>query len=64
MTRKIEYGFLQRYVLPFLALIASLFMCYCCYVSYGAKQILYYLIFFSIIMAIGMYLMHSGKKRS
>ncbi len=62
MLKKKEYGFLQRYVLPLLAMIASVFMCYCCYVSYGAKQVLYYLVFFAAVMAIGMYLMEPKKK--
>ena len=63
MIRKKEFNFVQRFILPLLALAASLFMCYCCYVSYGAKQITYYLIFFGIIMAIGMYLMDPEKGR-
>ena len=63
MIKKTNYNFLQRYVLPLLAMIASLFMCYCCYISYGAKQVLYYLVFFAIIMAVGMYLMNSSKRK-
>ena len=61
MIRKKNYNFFQRYVLPLMALVASLFMCYCCYVSYGFYQVMYYLIFFSIVMAAGMYCMNSSK---
>ncbi|MBR4471765.1 MAG: APC family permease [Erysipelotrichaceae bacterium] len=64
MLKKKEYNFIQRYVIPCLALISSLFMCYCCYVSYGFNQVVYYLIFFAIVMAIGMYLMNSEKRKS
>lgn len=48
------FNFLNRYILPSLAIILSLFMCYCAYHAYGI-QILYYLIFFTITQAIGMY---------
>ena len=64
MIKKKEYNFLQRFVLPLLAMAASLFMCYCCYVSYGLRQVIYYLVFFAVIMAIGMYLMHSKERNS
>ena len=50
-----EKGFnpLFRFVLPPLALIASVFMCYCAYSSYGI-QTLYYIVFFVIVMGSGM----------
>ena len=63
MLKKNNYSFLQRYIIPLLSLAASLFMCYCCYISYGYKQVIYYLIFFAIIMAVGMYLMNSKERR-
>ena len=63
MIKKNNYGFIQRFVIPVLAMISSLFMCYCCYVSYGFKQVLYYLIFFVVVMAIGMYFMNSSKDK-
>ena len=63
MIKKKEYNFLQRYIIPLLALLSSLFMCYCCYVSYGLKQVIYYLIFFAIVMAVGMYLMEPKKQK-
>lgn len=49
-----DFSFMHRYILPSLAIIASLFMCYCAYCAYG-KQIYYYLIFFVIVQSIGMY---------
>lgn len=63
MIRKKNYNFFDRFILPFLAAISSLFMCYCCYVSYGFKQVVYYLVFFGIVMAIGMYYMNSSKRQ-
>ena len=63
ILRKKEYSFLQRFIIPLLAMVSSLFMCYCCYVSYGFKQVVYYLIFFAIVMATGMYFMNSSKRR-
>lgn len=48
------FNFLNRFILPVLAIILSLFMCYCAYHAYGI-QILYYLIFFAILQGIGMY---------
>ena len=48
-----QSSFLQRYILPLLAILASIFMCYCAYRSYGI-QTLYYLAFFFIVTAIGM----------
>lgn len=48
-----EFNVLFRFILPVLALIASIFMCYCAYLAYGIQTI-YYLIFFAIVIAIGM----------
>lgn len=56
-----EFNFFNRYVLPTLAIISSLFMCYCAYYAYG-KQILYYLIFFFALQGLGMYLYEDRKK--
>ncbi len=63
MLKKKEYGLLQRFIIPVLALVSSLFMCYCCYISYGFKQVAYYLVFFAIVMSAGMYLMNSEKRK-
>ena len=64
ILKKKNYTFIQRYVLPILAALSSLFMCYCCYMSYGTKQVIYYLIFFAILMSIGMYYMNSSKRKN
>ena len=42
-----------RFILPVLATIAAVFMCYCAYKAYGI-QTLYYLVFFAIVSLIGM----------
>ena len=55
-----DFNFLNRYILPILAIVSSLFMCYCAYHAYG-KQILYYLIFFLLLMGVGMYLYSDDK---
>lgn len=56
-----EFNIVNRFVLPTLAIIASLFMCYCAYYAYG-KQIVYYLVFFLLIQLIGMYFYEDRKK--
>lgn len=53
LVTKKQISFVQRYILPILAIIAALFMCYCAYASYGI-QTFYYLAFFVIVIAIGM----------
>ena len=49
-----SFNFLNRFALPILAIISSLFMCYSAYYAYGI-QIVYYLVFFAITQGIGMY---------
>ena len=51
MTLKNLKGF-NRYVMPALAIISSLFMCFACIYTYGMK-VVFYLIVFVVIMAIG-----------
>lgn len=49
-----EFGIIKRFVLPGLAVLCCLFMCYCAYDAYkAAGQIWSYLIVFAIIMLIG-----------
>lgn len=57
-----EFGVFQRFILPVLGVIACVFMCYCCYIGWGV-QVFYYLIFFVIVMAVGL-LMKNPKKES
>lgn len=44
---------IKRYVLPMLGLCCCVFMCYCCWVGKGYKQVLGYLAFFAVVMLIG-----------
>ena len=61
--REKDMNKINRYVLPILAIIASIFMCYCAYVAYGT-QTFYYLLTFFIIQCIGLYFMNSNTKKS
>jgi len=56
MIHQKSFSVLYRFILPFLSILASLFMCYSSYLSYGI-QILYYLIFYVIVMGIGLLFM-------
>lgn len=56
-----DFNFVNRFVLPSLAIVASIFMCYCAYYAYG-KQTFYYLIFFALSQAIGMYFYKERKR--
>ena len=51
--REKEFSFVYRYVLPILAIVASLFMSYCAYISYGAYQMISFLVTLLIVMIIG-----------
>ena len=51
MTLKNLKGF-NRFVMPALAIVSSLFMCFACFYTYGMK-VVFYLIVFAVIMAIG-----------
>lgn len=60
MIKHKSFGFFYRFIIPILSTVASLFMCYCCYMSYG-KQILYYLVFFGLVMAVGIFFNRNNK---
>ena len=60
MTLKNLKGF-NRYVMPALAIISSLFMCFACIYTYGMK-VVFYLIVFAVIMAVGALL--KGNKKA
>ncbi len=49
-----EFSIIQR-ILAVLGVIACLFMCYCCWYSYGI-QVIYYLIAFAIFVGVGLLL--------
>ena len=59
-----DFGFFKRYVLPALGILCCLFMCYCCWVGKGYKQIFGYLIFLAIVLFIGALFKNSGKKKA
>ncbi|MFA6935657.1 MAG: APC family permease [Sphaerochaetaceae bacterium] len=48
-----DLGFFNRFFMPILGVIACAFICYACWVSHG-QSIIYYLIVFAVIQAIGM----------
>ena len=58
MTLKNLNGF-KRFVMPALAIISSLFMCFACVYTYGMR-VFFYLIIFVVIMALGAFF--KGKK--
>ena len=62
MFKEKTFGFFYRFIIPLLSTVASLFMCYCCYMAYGIKQIIYYLIFFIIIMGLGLFFNRNNKR--
>lgn len=53
MFRCKEFGFFKRFVLPILGIVCCLFMCYCCWVGKGYKQIFGYLIFLAVVLLVG-----------
>lgn len=53
MKKATELGMVKRYIVPFIGIIACAFMVLAAAVSLG-KAILYYLVVFAVIMAIGM----------
>ena len=53
MFRCKEFGFFKRFVLPALGIVCCLFMCYCCWVGKGYKQIFGYLIFLAVVLLVG-----------
>ena len=55
-----DLNFFKRFVMPVLGILCCLFMVYCCYAGKGYKQIIGYLVFFSIVMFIGKLV--KGKK--
>lgn len=57
-----EFNFFQRFVLPILGVIACVFMCYCCVLSYGS-MVYSYLVVFAIFMLVG-YLIDKKNKVS
>lgn len=57
MSREKDLGFFKRYLMPFLAICACVFMVIAAFYAHG-MAVLYYLIIFAVIMAIGLLLNH------
>lgn len=60
MFKEKDMNPLFRFILPVLATIAAIFMCYCAYRSYGV-QTFYYLGFFTIVTIIGFFFYKKSK---
>ncbi len=62
MIKEKDFGFVKRIVLPLLGIAASVFMAYCCIVSYG-ELVLSYLVVFALFMLAGVafYYVKQGK---
>lgn len=63
MFRCKDFGFFKRFVLPVLGILCCLFMCYCCWVGKGYKQIFGYLIFLAVVLFVGALFKNGGKKK-
>ena len=61
MIKEKDLNWFKRFAMPILGLLSSVFMVYCAIVAYGMDS-LYYLIFFVIVMAIGV-IFYFKKKR-
>ena len=46
-----------------LGILCCLFMCYCCWVGKGYKQIFGYLIFLAVVLLVGALFKNGGKKK-
>lgn len=64
MIKEKDFGFVKRIVLPLLGIAASVFMAYCCVVSYG-ELVLSYLVVFALFMLAGVafYYVKPGKSK-
>lgn len=62
MIKEKEFGFVKRYILPLLGIGASLFMGYCCVVSYG-ELVYSYLVVFALFMLAGVVFYHAKPKK-
>ncbi|KJS46245.1 MAG: amino acid permease, partial [Peptococcaceae bacterium BRH_c23] len=60
MVKEKSLNFVKRFLMPSLAICACVFMVVAAFYSHG-KAVLFYLVIFSVIMAIGM-LMNTKKK--
>lgn len=59
-----DLNFFQRFVIPILAIIGSLFMIFATVISHGVKQVIIYVCIFSIIILLGLLFKKNGKRVS
>ena len=62
MVKEKDFGFVKRFVLPLLGMGASIFMGYCCYVSYG-ELVVSYLAVFALFMLGGVIFYREKQKK-
>ena len=56
-----EFNFLKRYVIPVLGIACCVFLIVCCWVGWGTKACIGYLVFFTVVMIVGRIFMHPEK---
>ena len=63
MAKEKDFGIVKRFVLPLLGIAASVFMGYCCVVSYGSL-VISYLAVFALFMLFGAAFYYAGPKKT
>ena len=63
MAKEKDFGIVKRFVLPLLGIAASVFMGYCCVVSYGSL-VISYLAVFALFMLVGAAFYCAGSKKN
>lgn len=63
IVRERQFSPFKRFVLPTLGIAACLFMCFCCWKSYGTYLTVSYLVVFAIIMGIGAFFYRKNPGR-
>ena len=63
MAKEKDFGIVKRFFLPLLGIAASVFMGYCCVVSYGSL-VISYLAFFALFMLFGAAFYYAGPKKT
>ena len=62
MSAMKDLNFFQRFIVPLLAIIGSLFMIFATFLSHGVKAVLIYIAMFIVIVIIGLVLNKDFKK--
>ena len=58
MVKNKDFNFVKRFVIPILGVASCIFLVVCCWIGWGTKACIGYLVFFFIVMAIGRIFMH------